>query len=479
MLVGVLAKQTIPAHFHSGHPRHVALIGLAVICCAVLGLFTAPGKNFLTVFRAPLQALPFRRLLLCAWLLLLIALILLRAPTLLINPRFWAEEGTVWFQYAVTHSPVDTLFYVFPGSGYYVLSTNVAAMLAAATKDIAGLRYAPMATTYCALVIQLVPFLIILCLKSHLFDCAWKVVAGCLIILFSPLATGEIWLNTINSMSYVGLSGFLLIFADTSDWTPRKVWIARSGLFLAGLSGLYAAVLFPLYAASYFVYRERERILQTAVLAACFCLQLGVVLLVKMNAGLAPQRFSFFTLDSGIVNIFYFEIVSSIVGQTNAAGMAKHLGLLRVLDISTTVPRPGTIWLAACLSFLLMAATAMALKGRCLASTKGLLIGGFIIYAAFTSLASLNGVPGGRYAFISGVIVLLLFMENIGTPQRHFLSVACGCLLIFALAQGILIYSAVPSGPSWSKEVTIWRTDPDYGLRVWPDWWTARIHGRP
>jgi hypothetical protein len=464
----------------------VAALGFVLFIATALGsgvivavLSLPTGERYVARACSPPQPMRFQYL--CAALLLFMLLIFMRAPALLTRPRFWAEEGTVWFQHAITHTPVASLLFVFPESGYYIFSTNLAALLASITKNVAGLEYAPAATTYFSALIQLVPFLIILGFKSHLFNSWWKSALGCLILLCAPTATGEVWLNSINSPSYVGAAALVLLFFDASGATRITIWALRITLLLIGLSGLYGVLLFPLYALSYVVYKERERIVQAVLLAACFLIQVSVVLLVHAGAGLEPTRFSYVTPDTALVNILFFEIINPITGEVTARHVFHYLGLSNALTISTSVPRTGTVMLAACFSLVAIASIFAALRGRRIASESGLLMGAFVIYAAVTSIASLGGIPNGRYAFLPGAIFLLLIMDNLARPRRQIVTAVCGFVLAVALFRGITMYRAQPVfvGPEWSNEVKTWRANPEYGLQVWPGWWASRIHCKP
>ncbi len=83
-----------------------------------------------------------------------VLLMWLRAPSLLVHPRFWAEEGTYWFQYASTHSLMQDLFFLFPPSGYLNLMANIGGVLSSATARFLKIEYAPLATTIAAFLVQ-------------------------------------------------------------------------------------------------------------------------------------------------------------------------------------------------------------------------------------------------------------------------------------------------------------------------------------
>ncbi len=415
-----------------------------------------------------------------ALLAILVILATTRALYLLTSPRFWAEEGTIFFQHATQHSLFSNIFFVFPESGYFILWTNLAAAGASITARFAGLQYAPAATTYAALIPPLAALAVILFGRSYLFRSWWRVIAACLIILVTPVAAGELWLNTINSPPYLGLLVLILLFEDTSGWSRFRRWIIRGVLALCGVSGLYGAILFPAYTLAYRVFRQREKLVQAGVLAICLITQAGVVTLVQKTAGLSRQRFRYVTLDSAIVNVFYHEVATPIAGQDIAMRGFEILGLKDALLAASSTPRHGRVTLAACFSLLLFFELFRALRGRTLLSTKVLLIAAFTIEASFVALGSLNGIPGPRYAFVAGTSLLFLVLDNIGAGKTYT-SILCSVALIMSFGIGTLSYTKDlgffrDTASPWRAEVARWRLDHNYELRVWPGWWPGRVH---
>ena len=86
-----------------------------------------------------------------AWGLPLAAAIVmgLRAPQFLTAPRFWAEEGSIYFAHAWSHPWWETLWLAPPG--YLTLWANGAAVLAT---RMVGLSAAPLITTRVAMRVQ-------------------------------------------------------------------------------------------------------------------------------------------------------------------------------------------------------------------------------------------------------------------------------------------------------------------------------------
>jgi hypothetical protein len=130
-----------------------------------------------------IQRLDRKNIFFLALFLIFGAILAWRAPRLLLAPRFWAEEGSVYFKFAYEHSFLRALFFVYWEAGYLYLLVNVVTAIAA---HLLPLEYAPFATVYTALVIQLVPFLIILYGKSSVFTSIRKKITACLVFLFLP-----------------------------------------------------------------------------------------------------------------------------------------------------------------------------------------------------------------------------------------------------------------------------------------------------
>lgn len=95
------------------------------------------------------------------------ALIALRAPVLVLAPRLWAEEASVYLAYAQSQSFLRSLLFVptsdFP-AGYLNLPANLASTLAA---FVFPLELAPAVAMVIAFALQLVPFVIVLWGRSR------------------------------------------------------------------------------------------------------------------------------------------------------------------------------------------------------------------------------------------------------------------------------------------------------------------------
>ena len=82
-------------------------------------------------------------------------ILVVRAPWVLFQGRFWAEEGTFFLPYAWTHSFLDSL--IAPHAGYYNLVSNLAGIIATRVP----LEVAPRFTVALAFLLQLLPAILV------------------------------------------------------------------------------------------------------------------------------------------------------------------------------------------------------------------------------------------------------------------------------------------------------------------------------
>jgi len=179
---------------------------------------------------------------------LLCALIVLRDPTIFTEPRFWAEEATVYFRTAYLNSFWDAL--IAPHQGYYSLWANLAGILA----TLPALEYAPAVTTGMACALLLLILAAIFTSEAPELDSPLKkAIAGLATLVVG--ATGEIWLVSINSQHYFPLLIFLILIDSKCNLVKRRIWYAVAAV--AGLSGVAANFLAPLFLLRYLQRHER------------------------------------------------------------------------------------------------------------------------------------------------------------------------------------------------------------------------------
>ena len=384
-------------------------------------------------------------------LITIVLIIISRAPTLLLEPRFWAEEGSVYFYYAYYLPWYKTIFSLY--LGYYSLFPNLAAFLA----QLLPLKYSPLVTTGLALSVQIIPFLIILWSDSRFWDTYIKRILVSLIIIF-PSTTGEIWLNTITSQFYFGVITFLILLTNIDNSSEPAKWLYRILLLIAGLTGVISCFMTPLFILRAYQEKNKEHTIQAVLLVLCSLLQFGIFIYFLLQNNL-QHRFTniqlwkfggVFLLNNFIRPILGYHLLSKDI--------LKYLALPLII----------------CLGWLF----ANVRKDK----NARLVLGSFLLVAFLSTISSLGLAGAERYSFLPGVILLVLIssyihFEHIFTPAR---SVVAAILLFLSIGLGMVEYKSRmakyldDTWPKWRQEVAIWESTTDYNLKIWPQWEEAK-----
>jgi hypothetical protein len=400
-----------------------------------------------------------------AVLLVVVAASCLRAPSLLHHPRFWAEEGAVYFAYAYKHGVWQGL--LAPQRGYYNFIDNLAAVLAAKTVP---LEWAPVLTMTLAMAIQLIPYALVLWLPGLPWTTRRDQLIACALILFAQ-PSAEIWLNTLCSQFHLTLVTCLLLLADHASprISPTRVLLVA----VAGLSGPVSAFLSVWFIVKAVRERSRAAAAEAAVLTACAIIGCVVALRVRYE-------------DSGIVDRLAMPSPNTLVGiLVNKSVVLQLFGRFiahKFAHLTLMVLQSGSRWIhlgyAVAASLILVGLLALAF-----ARSRWRLLPAYLTIMILSIVTS-QGVKwtllydgSGRYYFAANIMVLLgLFMGTRSSRWR----VPRVIFLVVAFAVGVREFRpamniyVVPGDPDWREEVRLWRMDGTRRLHnpPWPqaDW---------
>ena len=145
--------------------------------------------------------------------------IFLHAPNVFLSPRFWMEEGSVYFKYAFNNSFIDALSQIH--QGYFSLWPNMATAIANLAMP---MEYAPNITLLFAFIAQILPVILILRLEGNgIFHSIDAKIMAVIIVLFMPLQK-EIWLSTHTSQFYFLLSTVIVLLSwDLEKWSDKAL----------------------------------------------------------------------------------------------------------------------------------------------------------------------------------------------------------------------------------------------------------------
>jgi len=387
-----------------------------------------------------------------------LAALVLRAPNILVSPRFFAEEGKFYFSHAFNYGFLEALRYVQIRAGYVNLVEN----FTAASASLVQLEIAPFVTTYAALLVQTIPLVIILFGDSVVFRGLAKKAAGCAIVVLAPSISGETWLTSVQSHIYLGLVSLLILLESSDPIGGVRRWIYRILLALGGLSGPYTVFLQPLFALRAFAERGREQIVQAAILSVTLVVQVLVFwhFFVGNPSVHALRRKE---LGLGILSrVLRLEIGAPFFGLESSGGLAE------------VVASFSEHWFL--LAFLAVLAIALIdWQGRRLRAldSRAWLILAFSVLTLGISAFSFGIDLDGRYAVLPGYVLLFYLLDNVRGSSPRWVALPLVALLSLSLFVGVRNYRTSDalrcdgrSPTHWKLKVARWRKE-ESTARVW------------
>ena len=399
-----------------------------------------------------------------AYLVCFALLLAVRLPRVLIEGRFWAEEGRVFFENAWNLPWLDAL--LASHAGYLNLVANLAGLPA---RHLAPLWAAPYVSTGLALIIQCLPAVLIMTSRVDWLRHRAVLVAA-LLLIATPPHSEEVWLNSVCSQYHLSLSAGIILALESRGGLVGVLRLAV--LLLATLSAPMSWVLAPLFALRALQERTGPRFRQLLVMALGVAIQLiwFYVPIPGREIGIPPSLLGAIVLAKQVIIPLVPRPLDSML-----------IGLFSP-DFSNT---GGPLWPLAEVSVLFVVLTWGALRHPKEAPLWFLLAGTIIATGAYAGslgnkVDALVVFSGGRYAFapqvLFGLTVLGLAMLLRGRGRLWARAV-----VIWLLVVGIWVYfplfgaGQVQDGPPWLPEVQKWQQDHNYRLKIWPPGWTMGL----
>lgn len=419
-----------------------------------------------------------------AVLMIALPLLLFRRPELLGSvPRFWAEEGRVYFAYAFSHSFLDNLLSQF--FGYYTLIPNLATGLAA----LLPLEDAPYMTTMIAMLVQLQVMLLVATTDSRMFPATWhKMLLASAMLLVS---TGDVWLNTINSMYWLGIGTFLILIDEAEHSSKTALWFRRIYLAVAGFTGVVSCFMTPVFLLKWWWEKRKESLLHGCILAFASLVQLSTLAYSFKHStnmlGLegrfsAPSSFSFLRIAA--TNLFEPFFIGGWI--TSDAVVNFDLRFLQLTqDLAGAHPlkfyRMSVLIVEGLFLLLLLV---LFYRQRLDRSSQYTLLS-YLLVVTLSTVSSLFMESAPRYALAPSCMLLTIMVGSTlsGRAGGHILNLITGMTIvaIFIIScssyRGRINKYFLPNVP-WYTEVAQWRNDRSYKPRIWPGGWDVELKRR-
>lgn len=387
-------------------------------------------------------------------------LIFYRSPYILLNGRFVAEEGSLWFNNAFENGPLSALLYIYWESSYFNFWANISAAIA----SFFPLEIAPLITVYMALIVKLYMFFYIFYSNSDFLRNNFDKSIISLVLLLSPMMSSTIWLNTLVSQVYFSIIVILIFFQkeNSNSFIDKFTNII---IFIAGLTSILACFFTPFFLFKYFKKKTSYNFRRFVSSFIPFIFQL-IIFIYSSFFSLAEENRFLLSINK-LVNFLYNVPVKTIIGS--------DLSKIIFYDFL------NSNWIIAFLCFLIFLILLIFFIFKNLKHKKKdeiliyLII--FFIFQSFLAIySSKYEQVQGRYAVLPSVIFIFLFYR-LFQLNKYYLKIIFLLIVITSLSLGFLEYkinnkypqflSCLVGCPDWGNEVKKWRLNHSYNLKIW------------
>ena len=384
-----------------------------------------------------------------------IILIAFREPALLLYPRLWAEEGCIFYQFALHHS----LYEIFTTAhvGYLTLFNSIVSALQA---KIFSVENAAIVSTYMGFLVQLVPVYIISFTNYKFWDNPIKKILCVLTVIV--VAAPELWLNTTNSHFIFGLITFLILIISANEISKFQKYFFRILLIIGGLTGPASIFFTPTFLLKAYREKSKEKYIQAGILSICAIIQAMVI----VYSILFDNKYNRLSEHSHLRAVYHFVIDNfSMISQSSTSYfhpitryLSVFFGALMVIVYTLLVyrNRKNDLYLIPLLSMM--------------------------IVGLFSTLGSLHMAGGPRYAYVPTCILMMVLLSDLFNLKQRIQYIASFaliiCLTLYIIDYRKSMVSVYNSTyPKWKDELKKHEVDSTYNPHIHPamDLWQVKL----
>lgn len=389
-----------------------------------------------------------------------LSLVFLRIPNLFIKPRFWAEEGSVYYQYAILNNWLDGL--TSAHFGYYYLYANLATVLAA---KLVSIEQSPFITTLFSAGV-FVWLIYLITHKDSIFREQYQKILAVLSVVIFPIYGG--WLSVVHSQFYFATAAVIILLMPVNKTTTV-------GLFFGGLSGIPSLFITPMFLWKAWKEKDKKRFFQAIILCLCLIVQLAAHT-PKQQATPAIAS-GLFRENTGLINVaaiissrsILYNLLPPSILQKDENGHVgeKIISALSESETTTNVIIKALLIIGVILILLFLWKVNLTLfYCYILLMILSIFVGrppeGKIIN--YITSAHRYFMPANSVLLFSLIFSIEKFKEN---WRKFFL-----CLTSFLFLVNFIYFFFPPEkikqGPDWKQEVENWRTGKQDAVRIWP-----------
>lgn len=307
-----------------------------------------------------------------------------RSSEIITQGRFFAEEGSVYWSYALSNSALNLIQYVPVIQGYICFNCNLQIYLS----TFVPIQFAPLVTVWTSLFIALLPSFFFLKLTEKVYKKEFRVLASITILFLPSLNLLEVFANSINSQVYLAISSFIILLYGLKD--KKLIKSQCVVLIISFFSTYYSLVFLPFFIIRLF--REKTKSLIYALLFGTF----GAV--VQLNI------------------LYYVYITDSIYqGKLQLKGGFDYL--FEIIKLSLTLNFMGEKYYRSNLGtviFFILIFSILFFMSKNIDFTYRTIILSFLFEVLLLYFGQAGNSYSQRYAVVPTTVIFFLFIHHIG-----------------------------------------------------------------
>ena len=360
------------------------------------------------------------------FILILIILSFLREPLFFVNPRVYAEDGSLYIQSVYENGPLKNLFQ--PIINYYSFFPNFISSFGLYFFGLFNMAYV---LSYSSYLIILLTVTGPMYLPSKYWEKPWKKI---ILSLFSLLiGSGEIWMFAAGTQFYFCLFGAFLLLSKLEELRGFTFFLVISIFLLGATSGPPIAILAPFFIWKYFCESKKTLIDKTILLLSLFGLIVQIISVIYFSLNYNTTRVDY----KNIIN-FPEGLFGNSTGIIAVGDYLRWSYCFKFLEIFSKLGKEGgcLAWGVIRLFFLAPLILLMIFSKKIFLNFKILILTSYLAF--FFTLFSIGMKWGPRYSFVPAVL-LFIFLINIFSKDRKifnfFLSINIVILFFLAITK--------------------------------------------
>ncbi len=234
--------------------------------------------------------------------------LILRSPQILLEGRYFAEEGSVWWSYSLSNNFLDTLLYTPAAGGYVCIVCNLQILV---TKYL-PIGIGPLFTVWTSILFSIMPSILFFKLnkRSNQFN---KLLMSILLLILPSMNFLEVFANSISTSQFFAISTFIILNYGLNE---KKLLILEYVIIFIGfLSYYYSIFLIPCFLLKYFFTKNKNLIVPIVLGIFSSLVHLNVIIYLLLKESFFARNFDTLSSPLVLLNNIKLSIAVNFFGE--------------------------------------------------------------------------------------------------------------------------------------------------------------------